>query len=93
MVDDYENWLNARREYLRIVGGPVCSDLDAFAVLFCDDEYRRDIIRAADEEKAKPRKPTAQERKRHRKAAADWINAMKLWAKDMRKNKLPGRKA
>lgn len=93
MTDDYENWLNARREYLRIVG-PICSDLDAFAVLFtCDDEYRREIERAADADKIKPRKPTAQERKQHRKAAAEWINAMKAWAKDMRKNKLPGRKA
>lgn len=92
-MDDYENWLNARREYLRIVGGPVFSDLDAFSVLFCDDEYCRDIIRAADADKPIPRKLTAQERKRHRKAASDWICAMKLWAKDMRKNKLPGRKA
>lgn len=91
-MNDPRSWFEAHREYLRITG-PVYSDMDAFSTLFtCDEEYRQAIVRAADGDKAIPRKLTAEDRKRHRKAASEWINAMKLWAKNMRRYPLPGKR-
>lgn len=88
-MNDYSKWLAARRDLLRITG-PVYTQ-DAFTPMFCDDEYRREIVKAADAEKPKPRKPTPSERKRHKEAATKWIKAMAAWAKNPR-NPLPGRK-
>ena len=92
MNDGHKDWLNARRNFLRITGPVYSSMTELSGVFVCDEEYRKAIIKAADQDKPKPRKLTKEDRKRHHQAAARWIKAMATWAKDMRSNPLPRRK-